>query len=64
MVQHLPASTSQEKAQQVVAELGQQPTVDGVLVQLPLPRQLDEAAVIDSLDPSKDVDGLHPLNIG
>jgi 5,10-methylene-tetrahydrofolate dehydrogenase/methenyl tetrahydrofolate cyclohydrolase len=38
--------------------------VDGVLIQLPLPRHLDENAVLESLDPSKDVDGFHPLNMG
>ncbi len=40
------------------------PSIDGVLVQLPLPRHIDEEAIIESFDPSKDVDGFHPLNIG
>lgn len=40
------------------------PGVDGVLVQLPLPRHCDEGSVMEQLDPSKDVDGFHPLNMG
>ncbi len=45
-------------------QLCQQKDVDGLLVQLPLPPHLNEEAVIDALDPSKDVDGFHPVNVG
>lgn len=45
-------------------DLCEQDNVDGLLLQLPLPSHLDEEAVIDAFDPSKDVDGFHPLNVG
>jgi methylenetetrahydrofolate dehydrogenase (NADP+)/methenyltetrahydrofolate cyclohydrolase len=48
----------------VIAGLNGDPTVHGILVQLPLPRQIDEGAIILALDPNKDVDGLHPINAG
>ena len=60
----LPASTTQEALEARVAELNADPSVHGILVQLPLPAQLDEEAVIDTIDPLKDVDGLHPSNAG
>ena len=60
----LPASTTQEALEARVAELNGDPSVHGILVQLPLPAQLDEEAVIDGIDPLKDVDGLHPTNAG
>jgi methylenetetrahydrofolate dehydrogenase (NADP+) / methenyltetrahydrofolate cyclohydrolase len=60
----LPASTSQEDLLATVAGLNADDAIDGILVQLPLPDGLDEAAVIRAIDPVKDVDGLHPVNAG
>ncbi len=60
----LPADTSQADLLAVVAKLNTDPAVDGILVQLPLPAGLDEKAVIDSIDPDKDVDGLTPISAG
>ena len=59
----LDASTSQEELLAVVAELNADAAVHGILVQLPLPGDLDEKAVVRALRPSKDVDGLHPENV-
>ncbi len=47
-----------------VESLNNDPEVDGFIVQLPLPRHIDENAVIEAVDPSKDVDGFHPVNVG
>ncbi|MFW6031402.1 MAG: bifunctional methylenetetrahydrofolate dehydrogenase/methenyltetrahydrofolate cyclohydrolase FolD, partial [Myxococcota bacterium] len=60
----LPASTSQHELVHLVATLNADHAVDGILVQLPLPDHLDEARVLDEIDPDKDVDGLHPMNSG
>lgn len=60
----LPAETPQEELLALIAELNDDGDVDGILVQLPLPDHLDEALVIRSVDPAKDVDGLHPVNAG
>ena len=60
----LPAATTQAALLAVIAELNADPDVDGILVQLPLPPQIDARAAIAALDPAKDVDGLHPLNAG
>ena len=60
----LPLDTGQEHLLEVIAGLNADPTVHGILVQLPLPRQIDEGAIILALDPNKDVDGLHPINAG
>ncbi len=59
-----PADMSQSALLGLLAELNAAPNVDGILVQLPLPDHIDEAAVIRALDPAKDVDGFHPENIG
>ncbi|KAF6253186.1 5,10-methylenetetrahydrofolate dehydrogenase [Scenedesmus sp. NREL 46B-D3] len=59
----LPESVSQAQLQRAVADVAADAAVDGVLVQLPLPRHLDEEAVMGALDPRKDVDGFHPLNM-
>jgi len=58
-----PASTSQAELEALVRELGDDPSVHGILVQLPLPDGLDEGAVVRAIDPQKDVDGLHPENV-
>ena len=61
---HLPAATSQAELLERVAGLNADARFHGILVQLPLPPHLDEAAVIEALNPAKDVDGLHPFNLG
>ncbi|MBO6240812.1 MAG: bifunctional methylenetetrahydrofolate dehydrogenase/methenyltetrahydrofolate cyclohydrolase FolD [Butyrivibrio sp.] len=60
----LPAETSQEELLKLIAELNSRKDVDGILVQMPLPGHIDEKTVIDAIDPSKDVDGFHPMNVG
>jgi methylenetetrahydrofolate dehydrogenase (NADP+)/methenyltetrahydrofolate cyclohydrolase len=60
----LPATIAQDALLATVEELNRDDTVDGILVQLPLPDHLDEAPVIRAVDPRKDVDGLHPVNAG
>jgi len=60
----LPASTSQAELLALVADLNANPEVDGILVQLPLPRALDAQRVLLSVNPRKDVDGFHPDNLG
>ena len=60
----LPEAISEDELLDVVAELNAEDEVDGVLVQLPLPEQIDEARVIGAVDPVKDVDGFHPFNAG
>ena len=63
-VHRLPINTSQAELMQRVATLNVDPAVDGILVQLPLPRGFDSEAVVHAIDPRKDVDGLHPFNAG
>jgi len=60
----LPAETSQDELLSLVQKLNADDTVDGILVQLPLPKQIDEQAIIAAIDPNKDVDGFHPVNAG
>src|SRR5436190_8043412 len=60
----LPADTSEDELAELVGELNDDDSVDGVLVQTPLPSQIDEARVMRTIDPMKDVDGLHPFNAG
>ena len=60
----LPADTPQDTLDALIAELNADPVIDGILVQLPLPGQLDARRVIEAIDPAKDVDGFHPYNIG
>jgi len=60
----LPASTSEERLLTLLAELNADTTIDGILVQLPLPPGLDAQRVLDKVDPGKDVDGFHPINAG
>lgn len=61
---HLPIETKQSELLEVVDSLNRRDEVDGILVQLPLPMQIDEKAVLDAIDPEKDVDGFHPRNVG
>src|SRR5215218_1336900 len=58
---HLPSDTPAERLLKMVAGFNAREDVDGLLVQLPLPKQMDEAAVIEAIDPAKDVDGFHPV---
>jgi len=60
----LPATTSEAELLNLVATLNADPAVNGILVQLPLPKQIDTQKVIAAIDPAKDVDGFHPLNVG
>ncbi len=64
-VQHLlPESTTQEELLELIARLNGDEQVDGILVQLPLPEQIDENIIIEAIDPRKDADGFHPINLG
>jgi methylenetetrahydrofolate dehydrogenase (NADP+)/methenyltetrahydrofolate cyclohydrolase len=60
----LPADTPEADVLDLVAQLNEDDDVDGILVQTPLPEQIDEAKVMRAIDPTKDVDGLHPFNAG
>lgn len=60
----LPADSTREEVESLVAKLNADPKIHGILVQLPLPKHLDEEAVLNSIDLEKDVDGFHPVNIG
>jgi methylenetetrahydrofolate dehydrogenase (NADP+) / methenyltetrahydrofolate cyclohydrolase len=60
----LPDSTTTENLLAVVHKLNEHQDVDGILVQLPLPKHIDESSIIDAVDPAKDVDGFHPANVG
>jgi methylenetetrahydrofolate dehydrogenase (NADP+)/methenyltetrahydrofolate cyclohydrolase len=60
----LPATASQEEVLARVEALNNDPSVHGILVQLPLPKQVDSNAVINAIDPAKDVDGFHVVNVG
>jgi methylenetetrahydrofolate dehydrogenase (NADP+)/methenyltetrahydrofolate cyclohydrolase len=63
-LKRLPADTSQKTLIALIDELNQREEIDGILVQLPLPGQIDEEAVIERILPTKDVDGFHPYNVG
>jgi len=60
----LPTDTPQQKILGLIGELNADTRIDGILVQLPLPRGIDEQLVLRSVDPAKDVDGFHPVNLG
>ena len=61
---HFSAETTQEKIIAVVEELNARNDVDGILVQLPLPKHIEEREILERIDPAKDVDGFHPINAG
>lgn len=63
-VHRLTAETSQADLLSLIAQLNAADDIDGILVQLPLPAHLDDQAIVDAVDPRKDVDGLHPFNAG
>ena len=60
----LPADTSEEKLLETVEQLNKNPKINGILVQLPLPKGINTNKVLLAIDPAKDVDGFHPVNIG
>src|ERR1051325_1682823 len=60
----LPESTTTSQLLELIASLNARDDVDGILTQLPLPRQIDETAIIEAIDPAKDVDGFHPVSVG
>jgi methylenetetrahydrofolate dehydrogenase (NADP+)/methenyltetrahydrofolate cyclohydrolase len=60
----LPAATSEDELLQLIGVLNADPAVDGILVQLPLPPQVDATRIIETIEPAKDVDGFHPVNAG
>ncbi|MBE5860705.1 MAG: bifunctional methylenetetrahydrofolate dehydrogenase/methenyltetrahydrofolate cyclohydrolase FolD [Butyrivibrio sp.] len=64
MAYKLPASTSTDELLELIDKLNQDKEVHGILVQLPLPSHIDEKKVLNFIDPSKDVDGFHPMNVG
>lgn len=61
---HLPESTSEAELLHKVEELNNDPEIDGFIVQVPLPKHIDEQKVVDAILPEKDVDGFHPINMG
>ncbi len=61
---HLPAETSHKEVLKLVKDLNNRDDVDGILVQLPLPEQIDEREILEAINPQKDVDGFHPINVG
>ncbi len=61
---HLSAETTQAELLKVVKDLNNRHEVDGILVQLPLPKQIDDKAILEAINPEKDVDGFHPINVG
>ena len=60
----LPADASQQELMAIVERMNNDPKINGILVQLPLPKHLNEAEVLLAIDPDKDVDGFHPMNVG
>jgi len=60
----MPADTSQERLLALVDSLNRRDEIDGILIQLPLPPQIDSKRVLETVDPAKDVDGFHPINVG
>jgi methylenetetrahydrofolate dehydrogenase (NADP+)/methenyltetrahydrofolate cyclohydrolase len=60
----LPATTSEAELLALVAKLNADPAIHGILVQLPLPKQINAERIVDAVDPAKDVDGFHPVNVG
>ena len=61
---HLPEETTEEELLKIVNTLNNQDNVNGILVQLPLPKNINEQLILDSIHPDKDADGFHPLNVG
>jgi methylenetetrahydrofolate dehydrogenase (NADP+)/methenyltetrahydrofolate cyclohydrolase len=64
IVHEMPETISQDKMLEIIEMMNQNPNIDGILVQLPLPKQIDTTVILEAIDPSKDVDGFHPYNVG
>ena len=64
IVHEMPLTISQEKILEIIEMMNKNPNIDGILVQLPLPSQIDTTAILEAIDPVKDVDGFHPFNVG
>lgn len=64
IVKRLPATTREDELLEIIDDLNRDVTVDGILVQLPVPKQIDSTKIIEAIDPKKDVDGFHPFNVG
>ena len=60
----LPYSATQQELVQLIESLNRDPIIDGILVQLPLPQHIEQSTIIEKIDPTKDVDGFHPYNVG
>lgn len=60
----MPDTISQEKILEIIDMMNKNPNIDGILVQLPLPKHIDTTAILEAIDPVKDVDGFHPYNVG
>jgi methylenetetrahydrofolate dehydrogenase (NADP+)/methenyltetrahydrofolate cyclohydrolase len=61
---HLPEKTTEAELRRIIEELNGRDDVDGILVQLPLPDRIDDKVILETIDPEKDVDGFHPINVG
>ncbi|MGE4455986.1 MAG: bifunctional methylenetetrahydrofolate dehydrogenase/methenyltetrahydrofolate cyclohydrolase FolD [Arcobacteraceae bacterium] len=64
VVHEMPATISQESILKTIDMMNQNPNIDGILVQLPLPNYIDTTVILEAIDPKKDVDGFHPFNVG
>ncbi len=64
IVHHMPQSISQQEIEETIKMMNQNPNIDGILVQLPLPSHIDTTKILELIDPTKDVDGFHPYNFG
>jgi len=64
IIHKMPSTISQEKILEIIRMINLNPNIDGVLVQLPLPKHIDTTKIIEAIDPKKDVDGFHPFNVG
>lgn len=64
IVHEMPESITQEKIEETIVLMNKNPNIDGILVQLPLPKHIDTTKILELIDPAKDVDGFHPYNFG
>ncbi len=64
IVHEMPATINQKEILDVITMMNKNPLIDGILVQLPLPQHIDTTAILEAIDPNKDVDGFHPYNVG
>ena len=64
IIHEMPESISQENILEIIEMMNQNPNIDGILIQLPLPKHIDTTAMLEAIDPKKDVDGFHPYNVG